>query len=115
MSKMNLLKKLRAKEDTITFDVEGEQLELTVRGLTFKETAELAELADSNKSQAKANSAISDFYLRTVLNYNFPEASEEEINEVLGTLDANTATKIIAKVSELSGWSTDETKKVLEE
>lgn len=115
MTNMNLLKKLRAKEGTIVFPVDGEELTLKVRGLTFSETAELAELADSGKGQARVNGDISNFYLRLVLKYNFPEASDEELNEVLTTLDASTATKIIAKVSELSGWSTDETKKVLSE
>lgn len=111
MSRIDLLKKLRAKSEVMTFDIDGEPLELTTRGLTFAELSELTEIHEKKDGNKRA----SEKFLMIVLKENFPENSDDELTEIANSMDARSASKLIAKVSELSGFATDETKKLTEE
>jgi len=115
MKKIDLLKKLQAKEEP--YYIKEVDLKLKLRSFTFDELSEFSRFSDNNDIKGSLK-----FTMFSVLRYNFPTLeedkeegfSDDDIRDVMKTLDGKIAMDMLKRVQVLSGLMADESKKETE-
>lgn len=110
MGLKNNLKKLRAKSEEYT--IPDTDITLELRGLSFNELADLAEFGDRKDSKGALNYVLYSAIRRAVPKEDVKNdagevieegATDEEVQELIASIDSQIANKIIKKVQDLSG------------
>ncbi len=100
------LKKLQAKSENYTIP----ELELTlpIQGLSFSELVELVEFGEKKDVKGSANYMLYVTLRKALPKVGEEAVSDEEVREIVGTLDGSHGAELLRRVQKLSGLEVKE-------